>query len=235
MIRHSYSIRSFLERRFVVPVLVAILSCASGQWQLAHGSELSKSQKKWVSTTLQQMSLEEKAAQMIMVAATGYPRNPQSGGARDLVEAVRDKGVGGLVLLRSEEGTITGLLNGLQSEARIPLLVAMDLERSLAFRIRRGTVDFPWAMAVGATGSEDAARFLGELTAREGRALGIHWAFAPVVDVNNNPDNPVINIRSFGEDPELVGRLGSGVHPWRPQWWHADNGQTFSRARRHCR
>ncbi len=64
-------------------------------------------------------------------------------------------------------------------------------------------------MAFGATRSEDAARFLGEVTAREGRALGIHWAFAPVVDVNNNPDNPVINLRSFGEDPELVSRLGA--------------------------
>jgi beta-glucosidase-like glycosyl hydrolase/CubicO group peptidase (beta-lactamase class C family) len=64
-------------------------------------------------------------------------------------------------------------------------------------------------MPVGATHSEDAARFFGEVTAREGRALGIHWTFAPVLDVNNNPDNPVINIRSFGEDPELVGRLGA--------------------------
>ncbi len=101
------------------------------------------------------------------------------------------------------------LLNQLQTEARIPLLVAMDMERSLSFRVQRGSVDLPYAMAFGATGDEEAARFLGEVTAREGRALGIHWAFAPVVDVNNNPDNPVINIRSFGEDPELVGRLGA--------------------------
>jgi beta-glucosidase-like glycosyl hydrolase/CubicO group peptidase (beta-lactamase class C family) len=85
----------------------------------------------------------------------------------------------------------------------------MDMERSLSFRLRRGSVDLPWAMAIGATRSEDAARFLGEVTAREGRALGIHWAFAPVLDVNNNPDNPVINIRSFGEDPQLVARLGA--------------------------
>ena len=117
--------------------------------------------------------------------------------------------VGGVILMRSEEGTIPTLLNQLQAEARIPLLVAMDMERSLAFRLQRGSVDLPYAMAVGATRSEDAARFLGEVTAREGRALGIHWAFAPVVDVNNNPVNPVINLRSFGEDPELVARLGA--------------------------
>jgi beta-glucosidase-like glycosyl hydrolase/CubicO group peptidase (beta-lactamase class C family) len=162
-----------------------------------------------MSTTLAGMSLEEKAAQMMMIAETGYPRNPRSETALELVEAIRDHGVGGLVLMRSEVGTIPSLLNELQNEARIPLLVAMDMERSLAFRVRRGTVDLPFAMAVGATRSEDAARFLGEVTAREGRALGIHWAFAPVVDVNNNPDNPVINIRSFGEDPELVARLGA--------------------------
>jgi beta-glucosidase-like glycosyl hydrolase len=155
------------------------------------------------------MSLEEKAAQMMMVAETGYPRNPRSQAALELIEAVRDQGVGGVILMRSEAGTISPLLNELQAEAGIPLLVAMDMERSLSFRVFRGSVDLPYAMAVGATGSSDAARFFGELTAREGRALGIHWAFAPVLDVNNNPDNPVINIRSFGEDPELVGRLGA--------------------------
>jgi beta-glucosidase-like glycosyl hydrolase/uncharacterized protein YbbC (DUF1343 family)/CubicO group peptidase (beta-lactamase class C family) len=196
-------------RRFVLPVLVAILNIAVGNLYLAHGSELTKAQKKWVNRTLAAMTLEEKAAQMIMVAQTGYPRNPRSEAALDLVEAVRDDEVGGLILMRSEEATIPGLLNSLQNEARVPLLVAMDMERSLSFRLVRGSTDLPFAMAVGATGSEDAARFLGEVTAREGRALGIHWAFAPVVDVNNNPDNPVINIRSFGEDPEMVGRLGA--------------------------
>ena len=91
----------------------------------------------------------------------------------------------------------------------MPLLVSADMERGMAFRIRRGVVPLPYAMAVGATRSEDAARFMGEVTAREGRALGIHWALAPVADVNNNPANPVINIRSFGEDPERVARLAA--------------------------
>jgi beta-N-acetylhexosaminidase len=189
--------------------LVALLFVPVGPCPEARASELSAVQQEWVSTTLADMSLEEKAAQMMMVAQTGYPRNPSSETALELVEAIRDYGVGGLVLMRSEEGTIPGLVNKLQSEARIPLLVAMDMERSLAFRVVRGSVDLPYAMAVGATRSEGAARFFGEVTAREGRALGIHWAFAPVLDVNNNPDNPVINIRSFGEDPELVARLGA--------------------------
>jgi beta-glucosidase-like glycosyl hydrolase/CubicO group peptidase (beta-lactamase class C family) len=99
------------------------------------------------------------------------------------------------------------VLNELQDLAKVPLLVSADMERGMAFRVRRGVVPLPFAMAVGASGSEDAARFMGEVTAREGRALGIHWALAPVADVNNNPANPVINIRSFGEDPERVGKL----------------------------
>jgi len=195
--------------RFLTLGLVVLVSIVAGFGNQARASELTKAQKKWVNKTLAAMTMEEKAAQMIMVAQTGYPRNPRSEAALDIVEAVRDDGVGGLILMRSEEATIPGLLNSLQNEARVPLLVAMDMERSLSFRLVRGSVDLPFAMAVGATGSEDAARFLGEVTAREGRALGIHWAFAPVVDVNNNPDNPVINIRSFGEDPEMVGRLGA--------------------------
>src|SRR5262249_28282869 len=73
--------------------------------------------------------------------------------------------------------------------------------------IRRGTVPLPYAMAVGAARSEEAAEFSGRIAAQEARALGLHWAFAPVADVNSNPENPVINIRSYGEDPRLAARL----------------------------
>ena len=111
------------------------------------------------------------------------------------------------MVFASELETVPRLLNDLQEAAAIPLLVSADVERGLAFRVRNGTVPLPWAMAIGASRSEEAARFTGEVTAREARALGIHWALAPVADVNNNPDNPVINIRSYGEDPELVARM----------------------------
>lgn len=192
---------------FALGLALAIAGCNSRSHTTESG--LSPAQQRWVDTTLAAMTLEEKAAQMMVIEATAVPRNPQSNTALDLIEAVRDRGVGGLVLMRSEAESIPRFLNELQAQAPIPLLVAMDMERSLAFRIRRGTVDLPYAMAIGATGSEEAARFLGEVTAREARALGIHWAFGPVVDVNNNPKNPVINIRSFGEDPEMVARFGA--------------------------
>jgi beta-N-acetylhexosaminidase len=144
---------------------------------------------------------------MIGVRVAGLPRNPASAAAQRLLEQVRVLKVGTLVLFDSEVGSLPRLLNELQGAADVPLLVSADMERGLAFRIRRGVVPLPFAMALGATRSPDAARFAGEVAAREGRALGIHWAFAPVADVNNNPANPVINVRSFGEDPELVAQL----------------------------
>ncbi len=170
---------------------------------------LSRSQHRWVDATLASMSLRQKAAQLVMVRVYGRYENPRSTTHQRLVAEVRDLQVGGLVLFRSEVETIPRLLNDLQAAARVPLLVSADLERGLSFRVERGTVPLPYAMALGATGSEEAARFAGEVTAREGRALGIHWALAPVADVNNNPANPVINIRSFGEEPELVARLSA--------------------------
>lgn len=170
---------------------------------------LSESAQDWVEDTLASLTLEEKAAQLIAVRTFGFFENPQAEGFQKLLHEVNELGVGGVVVFASELETVPRLLNDLQKEAKVPLLVSADVERGLAFRVQRGTVPLPWAMAIGATRSEEAARFTGEVTAREGRALGIHWALAPVADVNNNPDNPVINIRSYGEDPELVGRLAS--------------------------
>jgi beta-glucosidase-like glycosyl hydrolase/CubicO group peptidase (beta-lactamase class C family) len=162
---------------------------------------------RWARQTLARMSLEEKAAQMIGVRAFGLHYHPASEDGRRLRREVRDLGVGSVVVFESEVDSLPRLLNGLQALAKVPLLVSADMERGMSFRIRRGVVPLPYAMAIGATRSEEAARFTGEVTAREGRALGVHWALAPVADVNNNPGNPVINIRSYGEDPELVARL----------------------------
>jgi beta-glucosidase-like glycosyl hydrolase/CubicO group peptidase (beta-lactamase class C family) len=163
--------------------------------------------RRWVEATLGSLSLERKAAQLVFVRAPGYYQNPRTSEARALRELVEDVGVGGVIVFDCEVDALPRLLNGLQRVAAVPLLVAADLERGLAFRVRRGVVPLPYAMAVGATHSEQAARTTGEITAREARALGIHWGFAPVADVNNNPANPVINIRSYGEDPEWVARL----------------------------
>jgi beta-glucosidase-like glycosyl hydrolase len=163
----------------------------------------------WVDATLARLTLPQKSAQILFVRAGGPYRPPESPEVRELRSLVAELGVGGVVLFATELEAVPRQLGDLQRIAPVPLLVASDLERGLSFRVDPGPVPLPSAMAFGATGSEAAAYFLGEVTAREARAVGIHWALAPVVDVNNNPDNPVINIRSFGEDPALVGRLGA--------------------------
>jgi uncharacterized protein YbbC (DUF1343 family)/beta-glucosidase-like glycosyl hydrolase len=173
---------------------------------------LGASERAWVKATLKRLDLRAKVAQLLFVRAYGRPQNPESPEYRELLREVTERKVGGLVLFRSELDTVPVLLNALQEAADVPLLVAADLEHGLSFRVEAGPVPLPDAMAIGALGgmrAEEAARFAGELTGREGRAAGIHWALAPVADVNNNPDNPVINIRSFGEDPQRVSRLVS--------------------------
>lgn len=163
----------------------------------------------WAEKTLKGLTLEEKVAQMIGVRAFGIYTNPRSAEYQSLVAEVETLKIGQITIFESDVYAAPKILNDLQRRAKVPLLVGADLERGLAFRVRRGVVPIPYAMAIGATRSEEAAYFAGLVTGREARAIGIHWAFAPVADVNNNPDNPVINIRSFGEDPGLVGRLSS--------------------------
>ncbi len=161
----------------------------------------------WARKTLARLTLEEKAAQLIGVRAYGTYRHSRNKDARQLRDYVSRLKVGCVVMFESETEALPRILNDLQSIADVPLLVAADVERGVSMRIRKGAVPLPTAMATGAAGSEDLARYEGEVTAREARALGIHWGFAPVADVNNNPDNPIINTRSFGEDPELVARM----------------------------
>ncbi|HEY8143856.1 MAG TPA: glycoside hydrolase family 3 N-terminal domain-containing protein [Kofleriaceae bacterium] len=197
-------------------LLVLVVACA-GLYTGACGSATSPrtphdgprtaTRDGWVESTLKSLSIEQKAAQMVFVRAEPGVVNPRAESYRDLLAQVRDLEVGGVVLFRTPRDTVPLLLNDLQDASPLPLLVAADVERSVAFRVPDGSVDLPWAMAIGATRSPEAARFAGELTARESRALGIHWALGPVADVNNNPENPVINIRAFGEDPTLVSEM----------------------------
>jgi beta-N-acetylhexosaminidase len=114
--------------------------------------------------------------------------------------------VGGVLVSIGSPLDIAAQLNYLQRRSRLPLLVGSDLEGGTTFRLNGGT-PFPSNMGVGAGARELDAYEMGRVTALEGRAAGIHWTFAPVADINSNPDNPIINTRSFGEDPAAVGRL----------------------------
>ncbi len=171
---------------------------------------LTEAQRAWVARTLASMSLEERVGQVLMIRVFGeyYPADAPA--RRQLVEQLQELALGGVILFRSQAYEAAALLRDLQVAAaeagHTPLLVAADFERGADFRVE-GAVPFPTTMAVGATYDESAARWMGHASARDARALGIHWILAPVADVNVNPDNPVINVRAFGEDPEHVGRM----------------------------
>jgi beta-N-acetylhexosaminidase len=171
-------------------------------------ARLREPDKAWIAATMRRMSLRDKVAQLVQVRAYGKFMNSDTPEFNQLADEVRRNHVGGIVLFAGNVYESAVLLNRLQALSAVPLIVSADLERGVSFRIA-DTTSFPWTMAVGAAGSEEYAFQQGAVTAREARALGVHWVFAPVMDVNNNPDNPVINIRSFGEDPALVARLGA--------------------------
>jgi len=161
----------------------------------------------WVARTLKKMTVEEKVGQMIACRFTAEFRNGDSDYIRELEALVARSGIGGLILFAPARVYETAeLANAFQKLAKVPLLLASDFERGAANRVTNATL-FPPLMGLGATGSEDDAYAMGRITALEGRAMGIHMAYAPVVDVNIDPDNPIINTRSIGADPALVGRL----------------------------
>src|SRR5450759_5202644 len=143
----------------------------------------------------------------------------QSPPLRRLTQYIQQEKVGGFTISVGSPIEVAAKLNALQSMSKVPLLFGADLEAGAGFRARGGyfvpnaidlggAIVFPPEMAVGATRDTTLAYEQGRLTALEGRALGIHIAYAPVLDVNNNPDNPVINTRSYGEDPQLAARMG---------------------------
>jgi beta-N-acetylhexosaminidase len=161
---------------------------------------------KWVQKTLARMTPEEKVGQMIGWRYNGRFVNRDSDYVRELVGLITKEKIGGLIIFAGEVYETAHLTNYLQKKAKVPLLIAADFEWGAAMRIN-GTTLFPPFMALGATNSEDLAYQLGKVTAIEARAMGIHMTYAPVVDVNINPDNPIISTRSLGESPEDVGRL----------------------------
>lgn len=163
---------------------------------------------KWADAELKKMTLEEKVGQLISVGINARFLNRESDEFKELSRQVKQNHVGGIILFRGPIYESVHLVNRMQQLARQPLLISADLESGSGMRFDDAT-NFPWNMALGATGNPDYARREGELTAREARALGVQQIFAPVADVNNNAGNPVINVRSFGEDPAEVARFVS--------------------------
>ena len=180
---------------------------------------LPRAASRWIDSTLAAMPLRDKVAQMIMVWVLGDYTSTTDSAFAWAAARVRDDKVGGVVMSLGSPIEVAAKVNALQQRAALPLLIASDVEPGLG-RLEGGTFTpgllrggdatvLPNNMAIGATGRTDLAREAGRITGRESRAIGIHLAFAPTVDVNNNPANPVINVRSFGEDPAQVAAMSA--------------------------
>ena len=174
----------------------------------------------WVDSTLSTMTVEQKVGQLFiadLVAVYSHHASPVRKYASRLIQKYH---VGGFVLAGGTVSDIALITNSLQQESKIPLLINADLESGLGFGhswqhvrgrapelpqfISGGGTTFTSMMGVGATQNPKFAIEVGRITARESRAVGIHWTNSPVADVNTNPDNPIINTRSFGENPQKV-------------------------------
>jgi len=168
--------------------------------------DLGPPEARWVKRTIAKMTLEEKVGQMLCLGFYGDFINDRSETWTKYRHWVEELKIGGLAIYSGEVYETAHMMNSLQLLSDIPLLIAANLERGLGNQMEGATL-FPPIMSIGATGSEKLSYQMGKITALEARAVGIHMAYFPVVDVNINPDNPIINTRSFGENPLDVGRL----------------------------
>jgi beta-glucosidase-like glycosyl hydrolase/CubicO group peptidase (beta-lactamase class C family) len=178
----------------------------------AGAGHLSSEASKWVETTLKKMSVDEKIGQLLFTTYHGSLTPTDSAAYAQMMHDVSDLHCGGFInitqgsplgIVKSQAYPTAVLTNQLQAKSKLPLLVGADFERGAAMRLDEGT-SFPTAMALAAAGNPADAYTMGKFTALEARAVGIRWIYAPDADVNNNPGNPIINTRSFGEDPARV-------------------------------
>lgn len=166
---------------------------------------LREAQQRWVDDTFAALSLEDKVAQLLIPTLGAYDYR------REAVDAfLTERPLGGIFVGIAERDRHREEIAKLQARCRIPLVVASDLEAGAGHFVR-GDVPFPEPLAVAAANDAELAYTLGTAAAREGREVGIHWALAPLVDVNVNPDNPIANTRSLGDDPQRVSRLAEAI------------------------
>jgi beta-N-acetylhexosaminidase len=178
---------------------------------------LDREGERWAERTLHKLSTEEKVGQLFMPRLQAQFLNVDSPDYRQLRDTMREFHIGSFVMTvpwyppflhRTQPYEAAVLLNRLQRDSHLPLLIAADFERGVTMRVN-GATEFPHAMAFGAAGKVAYAEAFGRISAEESRAIGVHLNFFPVADVNSNPANPIINTRSFGEDPRQVGELAA--------------------------
>ncbi len=198
--------------RFALAVILLMSLSARAQKKSTAQSRHSARGSAWVRHTLAHMTLREKIGQMLMIYYLGRFTSTESPEYTEMLHEINDNHIGGVIIgttrgplgiLRSDVYPTAVVLNKFQRRSKVPLLVGADFEAGTSQRLAEGTT-FPAAMAVAAAGNPRLAYEEGKIVAREARAAGVQWIFAPVADVNNNPLNPIINTRSFGEDPASV-------------------------------
>ena len=200
---------------FRITALLLILSslcAAEDKFQKIGPVQLTQEGNKWAEKTLNKLSLEQKVGQLFMVRALTRFYNVADPDYARLRDQIRRYHLGGVLLTIPSDGPVVYksepyeaavFTNQLQQDAELPLLVAADFERGLFMRFN-GTTVFPHAMALAATGKPQFAGAMARVVGTESRAIGVHWNFFPVADVNSVPANPIINTRAFGEDPAQV-------------------------------
>src|SRR5260221_13321738 len=173
--------------------------------------------RQWVDTTMRRMTVDEKIGQLLFTTYHGTFTSTDSPAYQQMLHDVNDLHAGGFILVthitplgieKSQTYPTAVLNNQLQSISKLPLLIGADFEPGAAMHLDEGT-SFPTQMAIAAGGDPRDAYTMGKITAIEARQAGVHWVYAPVADVNNNPGNPIINTRSFGEDPARVSEFVS--------------------------
>ena len=218
-----------LSRRYLGPLASTafLAACASGTAMnqppdagVAPAAATAPAPGDWAERTLRGMTLRQKVGQLLMPRIGGEYLPVGTGSYDRMTGWVRDLGIGGVIVTVGPPLEMAVKLNMLQAMAEVPLLVTADMEHGPGQVLNAGTIlpyglengggtRFPPLMGLGASGEERFAYELGRITALEGRAAGVHVTFSPVVDVNNNPSNPIINTRSYGADAALVARLAT--------------------------
>ena len=165
-----------------------------------------KSSKNWPKRVLKKLSLREKIAQMMIYRMHLKYESVTTEKWEEITRLVSGDGIGGIHLWSGDGSSSLAFINEIQKRSKVPIIFDADIERGFGQRFPSGT-DFPPMMAITATGNPKNAYEVGKIVALESKAAGVHWNLSPVVDVNNNPLNPIINTRSFSDDPDIVGEF----------------------------
>lgn len=180
--------------------IIIILFFLSSLNSLAKKPDFFNVERQWVDSLMENMSLKEKVGQLIMV--TSYPSQGETN-EQQIISYIKKYHIGGVLFLRNNPSQIVRSIKRYQLAADVPLFMALDAENGLSFRLD-SVIRYPHAMGLGALKDDSLIYQMGREVGQQLRTLGLNLNFAPVVDVNSNPQNPIINYRSFGENPDRV-------------------------------